>query len=121
MGVRRQLDFILASAKLLIVIVEATRAIDMGSDHRALKAIHHIGMPRQIKRERKRVRGWQAQDLKSYHDQLDIALTHDELHSSMQLANIIAECGNANSSNDQRRNGSLKKPWWTNRFHEFIN
>ena len=83
MGVRRQLDFILASVKLPVVIVEATRAINMGSDHRRVKVIYHIGMPRQIQRKRKRVRRRQAQNLKLYHDRLDIALTHDELHSSM--------------------------------------
>ena len=106
---RRQLEFILASAKLPIVIVEATRAIDTGSDHRAVKAIYHIGMPRQIKKKQKRVRGWKAQDLKLYHEKLNAALTHDELHSSKQLTNIIAECGNACSSNDYGRNDSLKK------------
>ena len=57
MGVRRQLDFILASAKLPVIITEATRAIDMGSDHRAVKAVYHITMPRQIKKKQKRVRG----------------------------------------------------------------
>ena len=57
MRVRRQLDFILTSAKLPVVIVETTRAIDMGSDHRAVKTIYHIGMPRQIKKKRKRVCG----------------------------------------------------------------
>ena len=68
MGVRRQLDFILASAKLPVVIVEATRAVDMGSDHRAVKAIYLIGRPWQIQRKRKRVRGWKAQDLKLHHE-----------------------------------------------------
>ena len=57
MGVRRQLDFMLASAKLPIVIVEAIRIIDMGSEHRAVKAIHQMGMPKQIQRKRKRVLG----------------------------------------------------------------
>ena len=121
MGVRRQLDFILASAKLPVITFEITRAIDMGSDHRAVKAIYHIGMPRQIKKKQKRVRRWKAQDLKLYHEQLNAALTHDELHSSKQLTNIIAECGNACSSNDHGRNDSLKKPWLTNRFNELVN
>ena len=42
MGVRRQLDFILTSAKLPVVIVESIRTIDMGSDQRAVKAIYNI-------------------------------------------------------------------------------
>ena len=57
MRVRRQFDFILALAKLPVIAVEPTRAIHMRSDHRTVKAIYHIGMPRQIQRKRKRDRG----------------------------------------------------------------
>ena len=45
MGVRRQIDFILCSARIPTITVEANRAIDMGSDHRAVKSMLFIGTP----------------------------------------------------------------------------
>ena len=57
MGVRRQLDFILCSARVPTIAVEATRAIDMGSDHRAVKCIFAVGVPQHSKKRKKRVRG----------------------------------------------------------------
>ena len=44
MGVHRQLDLVLASAKIALLIVEMTRAIGIGCDHRAVKAIYYIRM-----------------------------------------------------------------------------
>ena len=104
-----------------MVIVEATRAINTGSGHIAIKAIYYIVMLEQIKRKRKRVRAWRAQDLKSHHDKLKGALIHNEVHSSMQLTNIIAECRKACSSYAHGRNGSLKKPWLTTKFNDLVN
>ena len=56
MGERRQIDFILSSARIPIIAVEATRAIDMGSDHRAVKCVFEIGVPIIRKKRRKRIR-----------------------------------------------------------------
>ena len=56
MGERRQIDFILSSARIPIIAVEATRAIDMGSDHRAVKCVFEIGIPIIRKKRRKRIR-----------------------------------------------------------------
>ena len=117
MGERRQIDFILSSARIPIIAVEATRAIDMGSDHRAVKCVFEIGIPIIRKKRRKRIRTWKPREVFEYHECLDNSIRNCDYTSTDHLQQIIADCADKCSS---KVIDHVKKPWLTGRFHELL-
>ena len=117
MGVRRQIDFILCSARIPTIAVEATRAIDMGSDHRAVKSILNIGTPQQSRRRKKRVRGWKPRDVSEYHSTLDAALCNSSVTTPALLMQIVAESADHCKAKVENR---VQKPWLTPHYHSLI-
>ena len=115
MGIRRQLDFILCSARIPLLSTHSDRAIDMGSDHRAVKCIFKIGVPSRQKKRRRRVRGWKPDDVEAYHRNLNVALRDCKSTASIStaIATSAATCTSAMSH-------PKHKPWLTSRFHELL-
>ena len=97
MGIRRRLDYILVDKRIKIHAAEATNEINMGSDHRAVKANIEIRMQKKKSRpHRKRTKNWKPiLDMEKhptiYHEELNSQLHKHSITTYSDLESIIID------------------------------
>ena len=95
LGDTRKIDFLLASSTLAFSRVHATSEIDLGSDHRAVKADIHLGVARGSNQKKRRRGGWKLHArenaLETYHDNLDAALLKETVHTSCTIGLVVCD------------------------------
>ena len=115
LGDKRKIDFLLASTPLIFSGVHATSELDLGSDHRAVKAEFNFGVARRSTYRRRPRCRWKLHDgvnaLSSYHENLDAALVKESTHSCATIGPIV--CDAAFSEGVCRPEETCTKPWDT--------
>ena len=123
MGVRRRIDYILVDARLDVMDAIATHDLDLGSDHRAVRAEVRFAPRRpRIKATRPRQRGWQPHldtngRPSEYHHALDEQLQSIPANSMRHLEQALLNAASRTGTVPNAQAG-MCKPWLTARVLE---
>ena len=104
---RRQIDFILFSRNIILDECHASDILDLGSDHRAVRAQLHLPKPRKKWTKPKVKRGWRPSP--SYADELNAKLADHPDLTLETLGMLLVHC--ASKCSTPETSPSCCKPW----------
>lgn len=111
-GVKRRIDFILASTTLTCKHAMATRFFDLGSDHRAVKATLQYESRARVKRSRqKQLKGWSPEDKDLFQAKLNSRIDESSVSNLLDVERILREESFANAKAKPHKN--TESPWDT--------
>ena len=124
MGVRRRLDFVLCSTGFDVTHGGATDLLDLGSDHRAVRAALEVTGPRSLQGRKPvaRKQRWSPSvaEKRRYQINLDTCLQQSALVNMYELESCVARCAKLASRQTAQRDLADVKPWQRQDFQDLL-
>ncbi|CAE7565538.1 unnamed protein product [Symbiodinium natans] len=124
MGVRRRLDFVLCSTGFDVTHGGATDLLDLGSDHRAVRAALEVTGPRSLQGRKPvaRKQRWSPSvaEKRRYQINLDTCLQQSALVNMYELESCVARCAKLASQQTAQRDLADVKPWQRQDFQDLL-